>query len=70
VSLKELADEMYAEQPEKTLYHYTSLNGLLGIVGSRSLLMTDVRYLNDAVAIQHEVELFSTNLSRAPLAPY
>lgn len=34
-------------QPE-TLYHYTTVEGLLGIVRSRSLWVTDVEFMNDA----------------------
>ncbi len=34
-------------QPE-TLYHYTTVEGLLGIVRSRSLWVSDVEFMNDA----------------------
>ena len=33
---------------DELIYHYTDLNGLLGILESKELWATDVRYLNDA----------------------
>lgn len=35
------------EQPPTTLFHYTSQDGLLGIINSDSLWATDINYLND-----------------------
>src|SRR5688500_15747865 len=52
-SIIALANELYAEPPTGKLYHYTSLNGLMGIVQSGSLLATDMRYFNDATEIEH-----------------
>lgn len=37
----------------RMLYHYTSLNGVIGIVKSRSLWATQVSYLNDASEFLH-----------------
>jgi len=34
--------------PSSILYHYTSAEGLLGILGSRALWATDIRFLNDS----------------------
>jgi len=39
-----------------TVYHYTSLNGFLGIIGSRSLWATNAAYLNDAAEITHALD--------------
>ncbi|MCP9759182.1 DUF2971 domain-containing protein [Aquitalea sp. S1-19] len=36
-----------------TLYHYTSLNGILGILGSRSIWATHATFLNDASEFLH-----------------
>lgn len=36
-----------------TLYHYTSLNGTLGILGSRTIWATHASYLNDAREFFH-----------------
>jgi hypothetical protein len=35
--LQGIIDELYATAPAKPLYHYTSLQGLLGIVRSKVL---------------------------------
>jgi hypothetical protein len=32
----------------RTMYHYTSLTGLMGIVEQRNLWVSDIRYLNDS----------------------
>ena len=51
--LKALA---YDDFPEK-IYHYTSSEGLLGIVKSKELHLTDFMYLNDPQEIQHGLEI-------------
>jgi hypothetical protein len=43
--------------PPPVLYHYTRLPGLLGIVKSRALWATDIRYLNDEKEFQYALEL-------------
>ena len=40
-------------EPPDTLYHYTSLESLMKIVGSRSLLASDTRFLNDTKELMH-----------------
>jgi hypothetical protein len=41
---------------QKTLYHYTSLAGLLGILQSKELWLSSIRYMNDAseMSLGHE----------------
>lgn len=46
--LEPLIADLYGARPQSILYHYTSLAGLMGIVKSRSLWATEIRYLNDA----------------------
>ena len=43
----------------KTLYHYTSQKGLLGIVGGGCLRLwaTNVAYLNDSLEFYHAFEI-------------
>lgn len=50
--------------PQKipSLYHYTSQNGLLGIIESRSLWFTDIFYLNDATEFKYIFELVQNEL--------
>lgn len=39
------------------LYHYTTADGLLGILSSQSFWMTDLRYMNDLSELQYAEEL-------------
>lgn len=50
--------------PRDTLYHYTSLSGLLGIVSSGVLRASDVRYMNDSAELRHTLDLLSTHVTR------
>jgi hypothetical protein len=51
----------------RTLYHYTSATGLLGILESRSLWATSIHQLNDATELQHALVL--TRLYLASFRP-
>lgn len=55
--IKTLADKLYQEQPERVLYHYTSLSGMMGIVSSEVLWASEIRYLNDAAELKHLQQL-------------
>ena len=46
------------EESDKILYHYTSLEGLLGIIGSKSIWATNILYLNDASELDYAIRLF------------
>ena len=41
------------EEPKEFLYHYTTLEGLLGIIGDESIRATHVRYLNDKTELKN-----------------
>lgn len=41
----------------KVLYHYTSFAGFQGIIESKSLWATDIRYLNDVSEFKHAISL-------------
>lgn len=58
--LQELVAGLYAERPTVMLYHYTSLEGLLGIVESCSLRAGDLRYMNDAQELTYFTDLLAT----------
>lgn len=45
--------------PAEALYHYTSLDGLKGILKTRRLWSTDYRYLNDPSEIKHGKKIIS-----------
>lgn len=50
--LRNLIDELYSSQPLGTLYHYTTLKGLMGIVEHRKIWATDPRFLGDRTALR------------------
>ena len=62
--IADLAQELYAERPQDTLYHYTSLNGVMGIVESGSLRATDIRFFNDAAEMKHAADLLRTVIAQ------
>lgn len=39
------------------IYHYTNIQGLLGIINSEALWMTDFQYMNDLQEINHGIQL-------------
>lgn len=48
----------YHKRPiPETIYHYTSLEGLIGIIESQSLYASNLYYLNDRKEYQHGIEL-------------
>jgi hypothetical protein len=53
---------LYADTPSSTLYHYTTFSGLLGIVGSRVLWASDIRYMNDSAELRHTVDLITAEV--------
>jgi hypothetical protein len=53
--------------PEKNLCHYTSQKGLLGILKSKQLYATDVRFLNDSQEYIYAVDLAKDYLKNHPL---
>ena len=52
-TIADIAKELFAEKPTKPLYHYTSLAGLQGIIDSRSLRVSDIRFFNDAAEVSY-----------------
>lgn len=64
-------------KPPAILYHYTKMPGLLGIVASKALWATDIRYLNDEKEFQHALditrdllaELRGSNSAYVPIIP-
>jgi len=50
------------EETDKILYHYTSIEGLLGIIESKSVWATNVLYLNDASELNYAVGLFKRQI--------
>ena len=48
--------------PPGVLYHYTSAEGLRGILSSRALWMTDIRYMNDLSELQYATDRLAARL--------
>lgn len=61
--IESLSRELYADIPMGTLYHYTTFSGLLGIVQSRALWASDVRYMNDSAELRHTSDLIKFEVS-------
>lgn len=53
--------------PDK-LFHYTTLNGLRGIIESRTLWLTKAAYLNDRSELKHAITLFQQEANRQATA--
>jgi hypothetical protein len=54
------------EQPPNVLYHYTSAEGILGIVETGQLWATNVLYLNDASELSGARVILNSELESAP----
>ncbi|HBO14244.1 MAG TPA: DUF2971 domain-containing protein [Halieaceae bacterium] len=63
-----LTRQLFATPPRETLYHYTSLTGVLGIVGSAELRASDIRYMNDSTELRHTLDLLGRQVTRRILA--
>lgn len=48
--------------PPRCLYHYTSANGVLGIVSTGTLWATGIRYLNDSREYEYALDLASDHI--------
>jgi hypothetical protein len=57
--------EKYYENASPTMYHYTTPDGLLGIVESGELWMSDYSYLNDAQELIYGLELAGRRFAAA-----
>jgi len=50
-------NDLYDVKSSRTLYHYTSIDGLQGIVESRSIWATEIRYLSDAKEVFQSLDI-------------
>ena len=58
--VSKIVNELFANTPGETLYHYTTFKGLFGIIDSQALWASDIRYMNDAAELRHTVDLVRT----------
>ncbi len=63
-TIRDITSELYSDIPQESLYHYTNFEGLLGIVNSRSLWASDVRYMNDSAELKHAADLIRIEVTR------
>src|SRR5271166_2048754 len=54
----------FIDQPPAVLYHYTSMEGLLGILESGTIWATDIRYLNDKSEMTHLWDLVKIHIQQ------
>jgi hypothetical protein len=57
--LKEIVGSLYGAKPERTLYHYTSLSAIHGIIKDNGLWATDIHYFTDSHELKHAVDVLS-----------
>lgn len=56
-SITRLISRLTSRRPPKTLFHYTSAAGLLGIIQSKTIWATNIRYLNDTKEYAHALDI-------------
>jgi hypothetical protein len=59
-----ISKRLFSKNPTDTLYHYTSLGGLMGIIDSRYLRASDVRFMNDSTELRHTLDLLRRHIER------
>src|SRR5579871_5263735 len=60
--------EVLQRTPPPILYHYTTQQGLLGIIGNKDIWATHTQYLNDIREYRHALDLVTEELSTRSLA--
>ncbi len=60
-----LIEAILAEKPSTTLFHYTSQEGLLGILKTKALWASNIHYSNDAAELAYAMELVQSTLDNA-----
>jgi len=62
--LEAITQDIFSSRPVDTLYHYTSLGGMLGIVDSGTLRVSDIRYMNDSAELRHTLDLMVSHVTQ------
>jgi hypothetical protein len=58
IAVKQI-DAFFQPSADRTLYHYTGIGGLLGIVNSRSIWASHIYYVNDSREILHAGDILA-----------
>ncbi len=61
--------EILHRHPPEILYHYTTQQGLLGIIGQREIWATRTQYMNDDREFRHGVQVVREELSVMKIEP-
>lgn len=62
--IQEITSRLYSDTPQERLYHYSTFAGLLGIVGSKTLWASDIRYMNDSAELKHTADLIRKEITK------
>ena len=62
MSINKLKKSLYEKNPTENLYHYTTLTGLQGILSTRSLWATEIRYFSDFSEMTHTQKLLASEI--------
>jgi len=54
---RQILTDVLSQKPPETLYHYTTHNGLLGIIKNKEIWATHTQYLNDQQEYLHALNL-------------
>ncbi len=65
-----LNKNIYKKVPQEMLFHYTTQNGLLGIIKSKSLRLSDNQYLNDMTEYNHTIDLLKDEFEKRGYAKF
>ncbi len=59
-----LLERILSCRPDKPLYHYTTMDGLLGIVGDKEMRATHTQYLSDHKEYSHALSLVADEITK------
>jgi DUF2971 family protein len=62
--IEHITERLFSVAPQSTLYHYSSLAGVLGIVSSGELRASDIRYMNDSAELRHTLDILRNYITR------
>ncbi|MCP5165168.1 MAG: DUF2971 domain-containing protein [Pseudomonadales bacterium] len=66
--IEDITDRLFSAAPQTTLYHYSTLAGVLGIVSGGELRASDIRYMNDSAELRHTLDVLRSYITRRVLA--
>jgi hypothetical protein len=66
--IEHITDRLFSVSPRSTLYHYSSLAGVLGIVSSGELRASDIRYMNDSAELRHTLDILRNYITERVIA--